>query len=148
MMKRYKVGVFVVAAGIVMAVALVSCLRVSDGCEGINRPSSAPLVLRMKNPDLHACKVSTAGSGCTDVVCGSQLAGGGCACWQGRLGNATSGEQCTVSFKCANEVRDTPIFLNASCKFPSALNVTFVDASSPQYNENRYELTMEGGTCE
>jgi hypothetical protein len=145
-MKRYRVGVFVVTVGVAVAVALVNCLRVSDGCEGINR-LDAPLLLRMKSPDLRACKVSTAGPGCSDVVCGSPLAGGGCACWQGRVRGTKPGEQCTVSFKCADGPRDTPIFLAQSCG-ALALDVSFVYASSPLYNESRYELTMEGGTCE
>jgi hypothetical protein len=146
-MKRYRVGVLFVTTGIAAAVALVSCLRPVDTCEGINRPD-APLLLRMKSPDLRACKVSTAGPGCTDVVCGSPLAGGGCACWQGRVRGKEAGKLCTVSFNCRDGLRSTLISQATSCEFPLTLDVSFVYASSPLYNESRYELTMEGGTCE
>jgi hypothetical protein len=119
-MKRYRVGMLLITTGVAAAVVLVSCLKPVDTCEGINRPD-APLVLRMKSPDLRACKVSTAGPGCTNVVCGSPLADGGCACWQGRVWGKEAGKLCTVSFNCSDGLRSTPISQETSCEFPLSL---------------------------
>jgi hypothetical protein len=127
--------------------ALAACwLSPIDTCKDINRPD-APLTLRMLNETMEQCGVSTSGPGCTDVVCRSPRANGGCACWQGRVRGPERGEQCTVSLSCLEKTKKVQLTIERSCG-PSAMDVSF---EAPDQVDERYfreDIQKDGGSCE